>query len=833
MFQKKIIGVFVFLFIATPFLTGQDFSFSQAVLDEAVDRELTTFVFNINYRTEMGGTDWYGAPDGRCREIPYALGGTVCTRLQGGIYTTKAIAYLAMAAHFAPNAVASNGASITDRLLVHLRHLISGGEESSTRGGGIVGHHEGTLVTALAFAKLTPAVWNQLTATEQNKIEWQMRFMMAAANFSQNYDSPNGQARGVMGPKSFLKRHNPNLVVGNVETMTAAYYFFGSAQTVNNLLADFDYDTYLATAASLGFTNITQTWNIGLQRWGKNKLNNDIRRPFTYEHQYPATEPDGTSPAYPKGIEIPFDPFEIMFSLNLRNFYHTVADQSPLGYGYQLGGVSTPVAGQQGMAYEFAAADSGPERSDLKYVHESLNTSVFNMALVASQGDFSSGDLSKVNLLKQRMLTGFTDFFFKAEHGWYSYQTGGSPGEGPLDGRDLVDRGFNYTHDVFYQYVLQFLDEAPPPPPTTTVTVRARLVGTNCCIELGVQGMANTDYGSSNSMLVQAFQTIDQTSFQEYVYTLVGEFPANQIRVHFANDATSRDVAVDYIELNGVQYQSEAPNTYSVGVWNGSCNGGFKEKPILACNGYFHYNTNREAPPAIPEIGDMITLRANNGNYLGHNGSTSSSVLANSSSVGTSERWYIVEDGDGDPSTVGLRASNNQLLSAEKRLGSSMRLRPNFNGNNRERFYMEAGDSGQIYLRSKRHNTYVSLKSATRLIADMEFPGPTETFNFQIESNIALVMDEETSSETWYDQRDITSISEKYSEANKVQFFPNPIQSDLLLLSTSAQVSITDLMGRTLLRIEHKVQQVDLSTFLAGTYIIQIDNQTPELLIRQ
>ncbi|MEO1696409.1 MAG: hypothetical protein AAFU73_03875 [Planctomycetota bacterium] len=429
------------------------FTYPQWVLDEAVAREFTEFVFNTNYRTEMGGTDWYGAPDGGCRTLRYAGGGTVCVRLQGGIYTTKAIAFLALAAHFDPRAEASDGTRAADRLVAHLRHLVSGGQESPARGGGIVGHHEGTLATALAFARLTPAVWNHLDSGERDRLDWQMRFMTAAANFSQNFESPNGQARGVMGPKSFLKRHNPNLVVGNVETMTAAYYYFGGAQAVNDELAGFDFDGWMAAADALGFTNIRPTWDLGLQRWGLAKLNGDIRRPFTYEHQYPSSEPDGSTPAYPKGIEIDFDPFEILFSLSIRNFYHEVRDVSPLGYGYQLGGVSSPVLGQQGMAYEFAANDAGPERSDLKYVHESINTSIFNVALVASQGDFEAGPPAKVDLLRARLATGLTDFFFKAEYGWYSFQTGGSPGEGPLDGRDLVDRGFNFTHAVYRGYI--------------------------------------------------------------------------------------------------------------------------------------------------------------------------------------------------------------------------------------------------------------------------------------------------------------------------------------------------------------------------------------------
>ncbi|MEL6989840.1 MAG: hypothetical protein AAGK97_18675, partial [Bacteroidota bacterium] len=313
-------------------LSSQNFDYTQWILDQAIDRDFTEYVYDTSYRKEMGGTDFYG-PDS-CIQFQYVESDTIpCVRLAGGIYTTKALAYMAMAAFFDSSAQSSNGVLASDRVVAHLNHICGGGEEPTCRGGGLSGHGDGTLALAIAFAKLNPTIWNQFSSDQIYRIDHLLRFLVFAANFSQNFQSANGQARGVLGHQSFLKSNNPNLVVGNVETMLAAYYFYGGRDNVNNVLANFDFDTYMNIADSLGFQNIVRGWSLdGINLWGKTKLNEDIKRPFTYEHQYPDFEPDGSIPILLKETEIPFDPFEIIYSLNIRNFYLTVRDTSALGY---------------------------------------------------------------------------------------------------------------------------------------------------------------------------------------------------------------------------------------------------------------------------------------------------------------------------------------------------------------------------------------------------------------------------------------------------------------------------------------------------------------------
>lgn len=82
-------------------------------------------------------------------------------------------------------------------------------------------------------------------------------------------------------------------------------------------------------------------------------------------------------------------------------------------------------------------------------------------------------------------------------------------------------------------------------------------------------------------------------NFVKYSYTYPGIIQTNQIKVAFTNDSGSNDIFIDRIVVNDITYQSEAPTTYSTGVYSGGkCQyqGGYFQKEKLGCNGYFQYS---------------------------------------------------------------------------------------------------------------------------------------------------------------------------------------------------------------------------------------------------
>jgi hypothetical protein len=75
------------------------------------------------------------------------------------------------------------------------------------------------------------------------------------------------------------------------------------------------------------------------------------------------------------------------------------------------------------------------------------------------------------------------------------------------------------------------------------------------------------------------------TSMQNYTAstTLSGG-----ITLHYTNDASGRDVQVDYIQVNGTTRQSEAQSTNTAFYTNGRCGGGGNSEH-MHCNGYIGY----------------------------------------------------------------------------------------------------------------------------------------------------------------------------------------------------------------------------------------------------
>jgi parallel beta-helix repeat protein len=128
-------------------------------------------------------------------------------------------------------------------------------------------------------------------------------------------------------------------------------------------------------------------------------------------------------------------------------------------------------------------------------------------------------------------------------------------------------------------------------PVTTTIKVRAQSVGragANMRIEI-MDSKAVTGGVVTQS---KDFTNLSRP-YAEYTATFNGVIPADRVRVRFTNDRNF-DLRVDYIEITGTKYQSEAASTYSIGNYsqaNGCNNSGYLGVDILHCNGYFHYNS--------------------------------------------------------------------------------------------------------------------------------------------------------------------------------------------------------------------------------------------------
>lgn len=119
---------------------------------------------------------------------------------------------------------------------------------------------------------------------------------------------------------------------------------------------------------------------------------------------------------------------------------------------------------------------------------------------------------------------------------------------------------------------------------SSTIVVRARGTSGQESITLRV-----------NNQNVQTWTL--STSYQDYSATTS---ITGGITVAFTNDASGRDVQVDYIQVDGQTRQSEN-QSYNTGVWqDGSCGGSYSE--WLHCNGSIGYgNLSKESAKDIVE----------------------------------------------------------------------------------------------------------------------------------------------------------------------------------------------------------------------------------------
>ncbi|TWU01330.1 carbohydrate-binding domain-containing protein [Stieleria varia] len=158
------------------------------------------------------------------------------------------------------------------------------------------------------------------------------------------------------------------------------------------------------------------------------------------------------------------------------------------------------------------------------------------------------------------------------------------PGDGITPG---FGRSDTLNSDGYFQYGNVDLD--PSPDPGSIVIFAAGTTGTET-LELQIDGTT-----------VATFESIggdeDSGSFQRLDYQAAGAISASQVRVVFVNDlydeaaGVDRNLVVDKIAIDGVEYETEAPDVFSTGTWL-PADGivpGFRQSETLHSNGYFQY----------------------------------------------------------------------------------------------------------------------------------------------------------------------------------------------------------------------------------------------------
>jgi len=127
----------------------------------------------------------------------------------------------------------------------------------------------------------------------------------------------------------------------------------------------------------------------------------------------------------------------------------------------------------------------------------------------------------------------------------------------------------------------------PPPPSGGNIVVRARGTNGSEQLQLRVNGSTIATWTMS-------------TSYQNYSANGSGT-----VRLYFTNDASGRDIQVDYIQVDGTTYQAENQSANTAVYQNGSCGGSYSE--WMHCNGYIEFGGGSTPPPSSS---NTIVVRA-------------------------------------------------------------------------------------------------------------------------------------------------------------------------------------------------------------------------------
>ena len=336
--------------------------------------------------------------------------------------------------------------------------------------------------------------------------------------------------------------------------------------------------------------------------------------------------------------------------------------------------------------------------------------------------------------------------------------------------------------------------------PSGNVTVRVR--GTTGSEEIEIQ-YNNQPVGERITL---------STSYQEYKVQVNN--PDGNFKVAFVNDASGRDVYVDWLEVGATKRQAE-DQSINTGAWaNGTCGGGTRTE-VLHCNGYIDFGTMNSGAP----IGQTIWLRSQrSGNFVTANLDVTNSPLtaARATSVQDWERFVVIR---ADAGRIALRsAANDQYVATENNRTDKL-LRANRDAVGEwEQYQWINNPDGTVSLKAQINGLYVKVTSK----------GDVRALNKAITSEAKFTWGVVTNARTAAADTKAT-IAEPNAWAKVFRSYPNPVHVQLTVEGgEDYQVTLYDMTGRTMMQHGHLQGKVDLdiSHLHPGLYVVKVSDGT-------
>ncbi|MDF2935873.1 MAG: gellan lyase [Paenibacillaceae bacterium] len=345
-----------------------------------------------------------------------------------------ALMYLTSAAMYDPYYTGSDGTMIKERILAHFRNmLVPGSKREPGASGSLDTSATALAIQAFDLASALPAVWDELTAGEKDKITLIMQAHLVAAQWG--HDDDNNFATGIDQLGNFNKGWNPNYVEGAIASALSTVRYLGGAEAANAFLLSFDYDRFMGRLQAAGLSSIAWTFS----QTGKSALEAAVKNEFTYKGH---------------GLD---EPFQWIKERALIMYGKTVKAQVYSGNtlrAYVNNPEGLPNTGMQGMAHEFDTVDANGVRSDLDYASKGWNNSILSLLAAYYYGVPQSAAQADVELIQLRYAVGSTDLIYKAANGYFGHAKGNSLGYRDAYNAD-ANMGYYWLKDLWENVISQ------------------------------------------------------------------------------------------------------------------------------------------------------------------------------------------------------------------------------------------------------------------------------------------------------------------------------------------------------------------------------------------
>ena len=381
------------------------------------------------------------------------------------------------------------GGPVAERIVQHLTSVVT--KDQAPSFDACCWWSYSILSGAIALAKITPTVWNNVPSDIQLRLNIMMRAFAYLESFATSDFNSYETGPGMQG--NYKKVWNPNYRMANIPVMVYVTHYFGNgditagAETVNAMLKGFDeeeYNSMISLFQKYGWRRALNTWTseARVATDGSGMVGKSAKELLLYggpavgEDTSKASDllvPLGTGVGVNNGglnylyngfsLEQSADIIRAMLKCNYGNdqgffievksehWYDKDNDGTKDLVAWIDGEYSSPYEGRFGMMREFASGD----RSSASYCATDFllaNTMIVTCKLLGIYDLYTDtyADASGAGI-REAVLVGNEDFLFKAEKGYVSYATGSYGGYTNLYSDSNADKGSYWALKSFWK----------------------------------------------------------------------------------------------------------------------------------------------------------------------------------------------------------------------------------------------------------------------------------------------------------------------------------------------------------------------------------------------